>query len=280
MTTPVTRGGDKMAADPDVQETAAEARLRAGDSEGARQALLERLRAHPQDQRARMFLFQILCVEGAWDKARAQLGTLAQLSPEAQMLAVAYRQAIDAETARAAACAGDAPAPVLHGEADWMADLARAFALCGEAAAGLRGQAFDAAPDTPGEVDGRPFDFLYDGDARFGPALEAIVAGRWGLVPFAALEEIRTEGPVDLRDLVWLPVELRFRAGGTAAALLPARYPGTEEEADAEFRLARRTVWRQENGVVRGLGQRVWTTSAGDDIGILSFRSIRFATPA
>jgi protein involved in temperature-dependent protein secretion len=115
---------------------------------------------------------------------------------------------------------------------------------------------------------------------RIGPALEAIVAGRWGLIPFAALEEIRAEGPVDLRDLVWLPVELRFREGGTAAALLPARYPGTEEEADAELRLARRTVWREEDGALRGLGQRVWTTSAGDDIGILSFRSIRFATPA
>jgi type VI secretion system protein ImpE len=269
-----------MAANPDVQETAADARLRSGDVDGAWQALLERLRAYPDDQRARMFLFQILCVKGSWDKARAQLGALAQLSPEAQMLAVAYRQAIDAEAARAAGCAGGAPTPLLHGAADWIADVARAFALSGEAAAALRGQAFDTAPDTPGEVDGRTFDFLYDGDARFGPAIEATVAGRWGLIPFAALEEIRTEGPVDLRDLVWLPVELRFRDGGTAAALLPARYPGTEEEADAELQLARRTVWREENGGVRGLGQRVWTTSAGDDVGILSFRSIRFATPA
>ena len=269
-----------MNADISHGEAQINAELEAGNITATLTSLRKRLTARPDDQRARMFLFQILCVEGAWDKARAQLGALAQLSPEAQMLAVAYGQTIDAEAARAAGCAGDAPAPLLHGAADWVADLAGAFGVEGECAAASRRRAFDAAPDTPGEVDGRAFDFLYDGDARFGPAIEAIVAGRWGLIPFAALEEIRTAGPVDLRDLVWLPVELRFREGGTAAALLPVRYPGTEKEADAELRLARRTVWREENGVVRGLGQRVWTTSAGDDIGILSFRSIRFVMPA
>jgi type VI secretion system protein ImpE len=269
-----------MNADFSFREAQINAGLEAGDIPATLTSLRERLVARPDDQRARMFLFQILCVEGAWSKARAQLGALAQSWPETRMLAIAYGQAIDAEAAREAGYAGDMPAPLLHGTADWVADLAGAFAVEGEVAAALRRQAFDAAPDTPGEVDGLAFDFLYDGDARFGPMIEAIIAGRWGLIPFAVLEEIRTEGPVDLRDLVWLPVELRFQGGGTAAALLPVRYAGTEKEEDARLRLARRTVWREENGGVRGLGQRVWTTSAGDDIDILSFRSIRFATPA
>jgi type VI secretion system protein ImpE len=61
--------------------------LRAGDVDGARAALIEVVRAKPSDHTARMFLFQLLCVLGEWDKAKSQLAILAQLSPEAQMLA-------------------------------------------------------------------------------------------------------------------------------------------------------------------------------------------------
>lgn len=263
--------------DADDQAAVAEAQLKASDIAGALRTLRDRLRGKPDDQRARIFLFQALCIEGAWDKARTQLKALAELSPEAQMLAVAYNLAIQGEVARSAACRGLDPAVLLHASPIWAVELANAFAADPRGAAEMRARAFDSSPDTPGEVDGRPFDYLFDGDGRFGPAFEAIVAGRWGLLPFCAVEEIRTDGPVDLRDLAWLPAEVRLREGGSVAALLPVRYPGTEHEADSQLRLARRTEWREDDGLVRGVGQRVWTTSSGEDVGILSFRHIRFA---
>jgi type VI secretion system protein ImpE len=252
--------------------------LSAGDMAGARRLLIEAIRERPADQRARMFLFQLLCVEGEWDKARLQLRALSELSPEARMLAVAYGQAIDGEQARTRALAGQEPATLLADAPGWAADLAAAIGAGADS--GARMAALEACPDTVGDVDGRPFDFLFDDDSRFGPMFEAIVAGRWGLVPFAVVEEISTEGPVDLRDLVWLPVQIRFRAGAAIAAMLPVRYPGTEGEPDSALRLARKTEWREEGAAVRGVGQRVWTTSAGDDVGILSFRKIRFADPS
>jgi len=225
-----------------------------------------------------MFLFQLFCVEGEWDKARRQLRALGELSPESRILVAAYGQAIDGEQARARAFAGDEDAKLLVDAPGWAADLARAAA--GKSADALREAALEACPDAPGEVDGRPFEFLFDGDSRFGPMFEAIVAGRWGLVPFAAVEQITTEGPVDLRDLVWLPAEIRLREGRSLAAMLPVRYPGTESETDSALRLAGRTEWREEGRLVCGVGQHIWTTSAGDDVGILSFRKIRFAEPS
>lgn len=264
-----------MIVDANSREAIAGTQLQVGDIAGTVEILRDRLRASPDDQRARMFLFQILCVEGAWEKARTQLKVLAQLSPEAQMLAVVYNQAIDGEIARAAACGGIAVPPLLHASPSWAIELAHAFAAGAGEAAEMRERAFNGAPDTPGTIDGQAFEYLFDGDSRFGPAFEVIIAGRWGLIPFCAVEEVKTEGPVDLRDLVWLPAEIRLREGASVAALLPARYPATEREEDGELRLARRTDWREANGV-RGLGQRVWTTSAGRDIGILSFRNIRF----
>lgn len=265
-----------MIAKTDAREATAEAQLRDGDIAAVLATLRDQLRATPDDQRARMFLFQALCLEGAWDKARAQLKALATLSPEAQLLAVAYNLAIDGETARAAACRGVDSAPLLHASPGWAVDLANAFAADPQGAAEMRTRAFESARDTPGEIDGVPFAYLFDGDERFGPTFEAIIAGKWGLLPFCAVEEIRTDGPADLRDVVWLPAEIRLREGPAVAALLPVRYPGSELQEDRALRLGRRTEWH-ETDALRGCGQRVWTTDRGHDVGILSFRRIRFA---
>ena len=227
-----------------------------------------------------MFLFQLLCVCGEWDKATAQLRALAALSPEAQMLATVYGQAIEAEKARLAAFAGTGDVPVLMGEEPWMLDLAAsimAFAKGDEAAGEVRREAaFDQAPDAPGEVDGAGFDWIADADGRFGPAFEAILYGRWGLIPFSLVESIAFEGTKDLRDVIWAPAQIRLKRGLSAAVLLPARYPGSEL-GDAAARLGRATTWREGPSGEEGLGQRLFTFDRGEDAGILSTSKLSFA---
>ena len=93
----------------------ADERFQAGDLDGARAALIETIKRAPSDQGARMFLFQLQCVLGEWDKAQSQLRALAQLSPEAQMLAVTSNMAINAERAREAAFAGQGQPALLVG---------------------------------------------------------------------------------------------------------------------------------------------------------------------
>ena len=250
--------------------------LRAGDLAGTRAALVETVKREAGDQSARMFLWQVMAAQGDWDKAATQLRALASVSAEAQMLATVYGQAIAAEGLRAQAYAGKAPFAVLVSSSPWIDQLAQGL---GELAAGrategaaLRDAAFDAAGDTPGEIDGTPFTWIADADPRLGPCFEAVVAGRWGLVPFEAVTGIKTEGPRDLRDVVWLPVEMALRSGQSAAALLPARYPGTETASDA-LRLGRATEW---DGDVP-LGQRLWSRDDGAETGVLDFREIVMA---
>jgi len=254
--------------------------MRAGDLDGARALLIEQVKKAPADQSIRMFLFQLQCLSGEWDKAQTHLRTLASLSPAAQMLAVTYNMAIDAERVRSDAFAGKAPPALLVSSSAWAGDLVAALAAesRGEVkdAAAKREQAFDAAPDTPGEIDGVAFDFISDGDTRFGPAFEAIIAGRWGIVPFDAVESIKSEGPRDLRDLVWLPAQVAFKSGQSVNAMLPTRYPGSESESDTAIRLARRTDWRDAPWGTAGMGQHEWSLSGGEDVGILSLRHLSF----
>ncbi len=261
--------------------TDADELLRAGDVDGARKALVDIVRTKPADEQARMFLFQLLAIDGEWGKARSQLDMLAQLSPEAQMLAVAYGQAIDAELFRAEVFAGRATPPNLARNSPWANDLALAI---GHFAAGreeegeeARERAFEAAPDTPGILDDQAFDWIADADPRFGPALEAIVAGSYGIVPFDALELVASEGPRDLRDLVWYPVQLRFRTGQSIAAMLPTRYPGSEQADDQAVRLARVTGWKDGPAGQQGEGQRLFRLSGGEERGILELRNLTFS---
>jgi type VI secretion system protein ImpE len=255
--------------------------LRAGDLMGARAALIEGARQAPSDQKVRMFLFQLMCLLGEWDKAQAQLRTLASLSAEAQMLAVTYNICIDAEKMRTEVFGGLCPPVLLVSSSAWGAQLAGALAdlAQGRIDEGVekRDAAFDAAPECPGQLDGVTFEWVADGDGRFGPSFEAIIQGRWGLVPFDAIQSITSEGPQDLRDLVWLPAEVMFRTGQSVKAMLPVRYPGSEASDDAAVRMARRTDWRDEPFGPAGLGQHEWSLSGGEDQGLLSMRRLTFS---
>lgn len=256
----------------------ADSLLRDGDLGGARAELVDMVRKTPGNVEARMFLFQLLALTGEWAKARAQLTALAQLSPEAQMFSVAYGQAIDAELARADAFAGAAPVSLLVKSQPWTEDLVTALTheIAGrfDEADNLRGKAYDAAPDMPGTVDGVDFDWIADADHRFGPALEAIIAGKWGLLPLDAVDKITCEGPKDLRDLMWLPVQIAFRSGSSVAGFLPARYPGTESSGDNAAILGRITSEAETPLGSVLTGQRLLALSTGDDRGLLALRSL------
>lgn len=251
--------------------------LAAGDLDGARAALVDMVRASPADQSARLFLLQLLMVCGEWDKALSQAKALASLSPQAEMMSVLCGQLIAGERQREDAFAGRQPFKVLVPTSQWVDDLAGALTAFAagdvEKAESLRDEAFNAAPDTPGDCDGRKFTWIADADPRLGPCLEVIIAGVWGLAPFEAIEAINSEGAVELRDLAWLPVQLALRSGQTASAFLPTRYPGVAGESPA-LRLARSTEWRESPLGDIGAGQKLFALSDGDDVPILSLRRL------
>lgn len=256
----------------------AERAVREGDLDSALRHLQDQVRHDPARAELRIFLFQLLCVVGQWDRALNQLNVAAELDAKALAMAQMYREAIYCERLRADVFAGR-KSPVVFGEPEeWLALLIESLltreSSGPEHSESLRARAFEAAPTTAGSIEGQAFAWIADGDMRLGPVCEAIINGRYYWVPFARLSRIDLEQPADLRDLVWTPVHFQFANGGESVGIVPTRYPGSESEADARIRLSRATVWHERSPqVFFGMGQRVFTTDTGDH-SILDVRTI------
>ena len=257
-----------------------EEHLKAGDPASALEALHALVRARPGDAKLRIFLFQLLCVLGDWNRAIRQLKVCGELDPGALQMAQAYREAIICEVYREKVFAGD-KAPLVFGEPqEWLAWLTLAAKLLAQgnaaAAADLRARAFDAAPATSGDFDGIPFEWIADADMRFGPVLEAIVNGRYFWLPFSQISAITFDPPTDLRDAVWTAATIRLANEGAVVALIPTRYPLSGQTGTAAEKLSRATSWADVGAeTFVGTGQRLLSTDQGD-VALLDARTIKF----
>lgn len=246
-----------------------ELHLKAGDLDAALESLQQEVRARPQDAKLRIYLFQLLCVRGDWQRAIAQLKLSAELDADALLMAQAYREAIICEVYREKVFAGEKTPPVFGEPEPWLALLieAQAHLAAGRhaAAAELRAEAFDKAPAASGTLNGQRFEWIADADMRLGPVLEIIVNGRYFWLPFSRIGRITAEPPTDLRDAVWTAVQVTLANGGQVPALVPTRYAGTAITGTDAEKLSRATGWNDVGAdTFTGIGQRLIATDAGE----------------
>jgi len=254
--------------------------FRRGDLAGCLQALQDTVRKNPADAKLRIFLAQVLMIQGDWDRALNQLKVIGEMDASALPMVAAYGAAIQCERLRADVFAGTR-SPLLFGDpVPWIALQMQSIALLGAGrqneAAEVRAQAFESAPATAGTLNGEPFEWIADADSRLGPVLEVLLNEAYYWIPFERIASVTVEPPSDARDFVWLPAEFRWTNGGEAMGLIPVRYPGSEKSAEPAIRMARRTEWQAAGpDAYVGLGQRILTTD-GPEIGLLELRELRF----
>jgi len=264
--------------------------LREGKLDEALAELQRQIRAQPADSKLRVFLFQLLVVQGHWERALTQLSVSGEMDPATLAMVQMYREAIRCEVFREEVFAGKR-SPVIFGQPEpWVALMMESLRLAADGkhseAGRLREEALEAAPAIGGTLErevrsglesttqAQPFEWLADADARLGPIVEGIVNGRYYWIPLARIRQIDIERPADLRDCVWMPVHFTWENGGDLVGLIPTRYPGSPQHADPLVRLARKTVWDEPApNVYFGLGQRLLATDAGE-YGLMDVRRI------
>lgn len=245
--------------------------------------LQTRIKADASNAKLRIHLFQLLCVMGKWQRALAQLQLCAQLDSKALAMAQTYREAIRSELFRAEVFAGKRTPQVMGQPPDWIGLLIEALKLeatgSPEAAAELRRTALDKAEPRACRVDDSQCEWIADADSRLGPVCEVIANGQYYWLPFSSCNALRLETPADLRDLVWSPAEILLPNEGRVPALIPSRYPGSENDISASadaLKQSRQTLWLDRgNDVWHGLGQRLWVSDVGEHP-ILDTRSVTF----
>lgn len=243
--------------------------LKGGRVGDALKELQRELRDKPDDTKLRIFLFQLNCVLGRYDKALTQLNLLADLNSETMLMAQIFRPVLACEILRGEVFAGKRTPLVLGEPLEWIGLLIRACGLVAQgefdAAAELRNRALEAAPAGAGKINGEAFEWLADADSRLGPVFEVILDGKYYWLPVTRVKRMETEAPTDLRDLVWIPARFIWSNGGNSHAHIPTRYPATEKAEEDSLLLARKTDWQTRPGETSlGLGQRILATDQGD----------------
>ena len=207
------------------------------------------LRNDPTDVQRRIFLFELLCFAGEYDRADKQLDVLSASNKEAAMGALLYRSALHAQRLR-------------------EEQFRKGDAL----------QATRPNDRISGTLNGRAFSKLTDADPRLGARLEIFAAGQYMWIPFEHIESIHIEPPKRLRDRMWSPARVvtgpSFRGVELGEILLPVLTPFACDDENDDVRLGRVTEWGQlESGDVIPLGQKV-VVADEEEIALLDIREL------
>ena len=262
---------------------AAEDIIKTGSIADTMAALTDQIRKNPADPRLRVFIFQMYCIQGAWEKALTQLKVCGEIDPSTLSMVQAYREAIACEMMREKVFAGQ-KAPLVFGKPEnWVALMIQALEPAargdGAAAAKLRDQAFEEAPGISGTANGEAFEWIADADSRLGPILEMVMNGKYYWAPLSAIKRIQIEEPSDLRDRVWTPANIILSNGGETVAFIPTRYPGAPQSGSDDVKMSKVTEWQDIGGdTFIGAGQRLFATDSGD-LALMDLRDIILDVP-
>jgi type VI secretion system protein ImpE len=224
--------------------------FQAGKLDEAIKAAGAEVKDNPTDTQRRIFLFELLCFTGDYDRAEKHLNLLAESSKEAELGAVLYYAALHAERLRQDLFAKkEFPAPVEE-------------------------------QDFSGSLNGKPFEWIADSDPRIAERLELYAAGAYLWIGFEHIVSIEMEAPKRLRDLLWIPALVRtgpsFKDKELGEVMIPVLYPNSSKHSSDDVRLGRATHWLdQEDGDPLPVGQKTFLVD-GEEFALLDVRKIEF----
>jgi type VI secretion system protein ImpE len=256
-----------------------------GDLQGAINQLTADVKANPRDLRNRIFLFELLCFMGDFQRAERQLDAVAQVSGDAtvELGIEIYRGILRAEASRRHLFQGQSRQP------KFLSEPPPYTALHLKALTELIDQHFDHAEmslkesravrkNLQGQIDDSHFDDFRDGDDLIAPFLEVIIRADYLWLALEDIVRLEIRPPRTLRDLLWIPGKVELREQQTIDVFVPVQYYGSSDHAEDPVKLGRMTVWENVGEETNlGKGQRTFFIDE-DERSILEIRKVEFAS--
>lgn len=253
----------------------------AGRLREAIQSVTQEVKSRPTDVRARTFLFELLCLDGDFDRALKQLDVLASQSanPEDAMAVQVYRDLITAEQTRRAVFHATAlpkfffPPP---GYIEAYVVIVQQLAAAPAEAAGRLAAAEEQLPAWTGRYGEELFSSFRDADDRVAGVFEVFHGPNYLWLPIDQVRRIRVDEPRSLRNMIWARAEIETNDASVGSVFLPALYVDTPGHPDDQVRLGRDTDWRVvEDQLVCGAGARQFLVD-GREVPLLELRDVQF----
>ena len=255
-----------------------------GNLQGAISQLTADVKANPLDLRNRIFLFELLCFMGDFQRAERQLDAVAQVSGDAtvELGIEIYRGILRAEASRRQLFQGQSRQPKFLSEpppytALHLKALTEIIQQHFDEAERSLKESSDLRKSLGGQIDETHFDDFKDGDDLIAPFLEVIIRADYLWLALEDIVRLEIRPPRTLRDLLWIPGKLELREQQTIDVFIPVQYYGSSDHAEDPVKLGRMTVWENVGEETNlGKGQRTFLID-GDERSLLEIRNVEFA---
>lgn len=243
-----------------------QALIKQGELISATEYAITVLRDDPANADVRAVYIELLCVQGALEKADQQLDMMVRQHPDFLVGAVNLRQLIRAASARQDFYQAGMTA-TLFSEPDAMFEslLKLRLALKDQdipQAIQFAGQLEALRSEVGFELNGEAVSQLRDLDDSLGGYLELFgTDGKFYLAKFSEIDSLQLKKPESLLDTVWRRAEIVLKDGPQGEVFVPMTYIDSFKVSE---RLGKDTSWQQiHEHLVTGVGQKMLL--AGDE---------------
>lgn len=254
--------------------------LDSGDLTGAIAAVLAFVRDNPTNVQARIFLFELSCFSGDWDRAEKQLDVIGHQDANAMIGSMIYRQNFKAERDRSRFFSDGLQPGILAPPPPYVGDLIQANNRIREGNVSEARQLFDKIeeerPAFPAILNGSEVEDFRDYNDPTLCIFEVIFKDQYVWLPIEQVAKIEFFKPKTLRDLFWIQAQVELVEGTNGEMFFPSLYANSYQSENDSVRLGRMTDWR-------GLGDELYVGEGlrsfwadGRDRSILDIDTIEF----
>lgn len=255
--------------------------LDAGRLSDAIEELNQEVKSQPANAHLRIFLFELLCFQGAYDRAQKQLDVIATQSGQVgtDLAVQVYRNLLQAEKTRQQVFQ-DGTLPKFFQTPPAYIDryvvLAKKIQHAPDEIGEVLAQAEEMSPAVSGRMNDQAFASFRDSDDRVGPILEVFQGSDYLWLPWEQIKRLEISEPKKLRDLIWIHARIESHEQVLGDVFIPALYVFSHQHENDRVKLGRMTEWQSiAEQMVVGTGLRLFLVDERE-FSLLGVRQLEF----